>query len=145
MKIYTVGFAKKTAEEFFTLLKENGINQLVDVRLRPTSQLAGFAKQKDLAFFLKELAMCGYLHEPRLAPTKEILDGYRGDKNWERYVQAFESLMDLRGVPEALDRDIFENHSCCLLCSEATPEQCHRRLVAERLADTWGNVEIIHL
>jgi len=145
MKIYTIGFTKKTAEEFFSLLKDHGINQLVDIRLRPNSQLAGFAKGRDLPYFLKELIQSDYSHQPNLAPTGEILDSYRKDKDWEKYVSSFEELMDQRDIPDSLDRATYENHVCCLLCSEATPEQCHRRLVAERLANAWGEVEIIHL
>jgi uncharacterized protein (DUF488 family) len=146
MKLYTLGFTQKRAEEFFGLLRMNGVRRLVDIRLNPGGQLSGFAKQEDLPYFLRELADgCHYLHLTLLAPTKEILKDYRADGDWARYAIRFERLMDERNVPAALDRASFEALASCLLCSEATPEQCHRRLVAERLAAHWPDLEIIHL
>jgi uncharacterized protein YeaO (DUF488 family) len=82
---------------------------------------------------------------PVLAPTKEILQQYRADGDWPGYVGRFEALMDSRNVPAALDRREFEALTSCLLCSEHTAQQCHRRLVAERLAAHWGDVEVIHV
>ena len=146
MILHTIGFTQKSAQEFFGLLKENQVECLVDIRLKPSGQLSGFAKQDDLPYFLRELAGgCQYLHLPILAPTREVLEKYRGDGDWLAYEIEFEKLMDERGIPENIDRAIFESKLCCLLCSEATPEKCHRRLVAERLASLWGFVEIVHL
>lgn len=146
MKIYTIGFTQKSAQVFFGLLRENNIQRLVDIRVNPHGQLAGFAKKEDLAYFLQNLASgCQYVHMPLLAPTKELMGDYRKDKNWSRYVERFEALMDGRGIPGVLDRGEFEALRSCLLCSEATPEQCHRRLVVERLAEHWKDVTIIHL
>jgi uncharacterized protein (DUF488 family) len=146
MKIYTIGFSQKTAEHFFGMLRANRIQRLVDIRLRPDGQLAGFARKADLPYFLQELADgCQYVHRPDLAPTSEILDDYRQDKDWHRYVARFQQLMDERQVPQMLEPSDFEQTSSVLLCSEATPEHCHRRLVAERMAATWSEVEIIHL
>lgn len=146
MKLYTIGFTQKRAETFFGLLSWHGIQRLVDIRLKPDGQLSGFAKQDDLPYFLDQLAEgCQYVHLPELAPTKEILDTYRAGKNWQEYELRFEALMDQRGIPSVLERMEFENSVSCLLCSEATPEKCHRRLVAERLAKYWPDVEILHL
>lgn len=145
MKLYTIGFTKKSAEKFFGLLGDNSIQRLVDIRLHPGGQLAGFAKGDDLAYFLRELASCSYIHLPELAPTDDVLSTYRKDHKWPKYVERFEALMDERNIPQSLDRAMFEQERCCLLCSEATPEQCHRRLVAERIAARWPNVEIVHL
>ena len=146
MKIYTIGFTQKSAEEFFNLIRQNDVRRVVDIRLRPSGQLAGFARKEDLPYFLNNLADgCEYIHLPALAPTKEILDGYRGGGAWADYEREFQALMDERDVPNILDRESFERVPSCLLCSEATPEQCHRRLVAERLQAHWPGVEIIHL
>jgi uncharacterized protein (DUF488 family) len=146
MKLYTIGFTQKSAQEFFTILQGNGIKRLIDIRINPHGQLSGFARQEDLPYFLCELAgHCQYLYMPVLAPTKEILKDYREDGNWLRYVGRFEALMDERNVPAGLDHSVFENATGCLLCSEATPEQCHRRLVAERLVRHWPDLEIIHI
>lgn len=146
MQLYTIGFTQKSAENFFGSLRANGVRRLVDIRLRPDGQLSGFAKQADLTYFLHALAAgCGYVHWPQLAPTKEILAAYRNGGDWPEYVARFERLMDERNVPDTLDPTEFTAKLTCLLCSEATPDQCHRRLVAERMAAHWPGVEIIHL
>jgi uncharacterized protein (DUF488 family) len=145
VRVLTIGFTQKSAERFFDLLASNAVQTLVDIRLHPDGQLAGFAKRADLPFFLRRLADCDYLHLPVLAPTEEILKDFRKDHDWGRYVERFEALMDERNVPEALDQALFERRDCCLLCSEATPEHCHRRLIVERLARVWPNVHIVHL
>jgi uncharacterized protein (DUF488 family) len=145
MRLYTIGFTKKSAERFFDLLKTSSIQQVIDIRLHPNSQLAGFAKQDDLPYFLARLVDCDYRHMEVLAPTESILSDYRKDHNWARYVERFEALMDERKVPKSLDKSVFEQKVCCLLCSEAMPDKCHRRLVAERLARHWPDLEVVHL
>lgn len=144
MKIFTIGFTKKSAEHFFTRLKNSGTERLVDVRLNNVSQLAGFAKKDDLRYFLKAIDGINYLHLPLLAPTQEMLDSYkkkRGD--WQVYEKQFLELMRERNIEREVSREVLQN--ACLLCSEDTPEHCHRRLVAEYLRDKWGDVEIVHL
>jgi uncharacterized protein (DUF488 family) len=146
MKLYTIGFTRKRAEVFFDLLRRHDVQRLVDIRIKPDGQLSGFAKKDDLPYFLSQLANgCLYVHMPELAPTKEILTDYREDSDWARYVERFQALMTTRKIPDTLDRAEFEALTSCLLCSEATPEQCHRRLVAERLQASWSDVDIIHL
>ena len=146
MKLYTIGFTQKSAEQFFDLLSQAGVRRVVDIRLRPSGQLAGFTRKEDLPYFLENLADgCEYVLLPELAPTKEILDDYRGGGAWEDYERQFQELLDERDIPGSLDRESFERLPSCLLCSEAAPKQCHRRLVAERIQATWPEVEIIHL
>lgn len=143
--IYTIGFTQTTAEHFFERLKMAGIRRLVDVRLNNTSTLAGFSKRDDLAFFLRSILDADYVHEPLLAPTDELLGRYRKKEvGWDAYEDAFRALLAERGVESTLDRATFKTPSV-LLCSEATAERCHRRLVAEYLARAWGEVEIVHL
>ena len=145
MEIYTIGFTKKRAEQFFDALKRAGIKRLIDIRLNNSSQLAGFAKQDDLAFFLREICGAEYIHQLILAPTKEILDGYKKNKlTWEEYERRFKSLLDERKVEEKIDRELFCVPTV-LLCSEPKPEKCHRRLVAEYLRDKWVDVRVSHL
>ena len=144
--IYTIGFTKKPAEEFFTLLRDAGVRHLIDIRLNNTGQLAGFAKQRDLAFFARELAGADYLHLPELAPTQDLLDAFKKRHGlWEEYTAGFARLMDERAAYARFDRRLLEE-GACLLCSEATPERCHRRLVAEGLrAATRNGFAIEHL
>ena len=143
--IATIGFTQTTAEHFFGRLRAAGIRRLVDVRLNNTSTLAGFSKRDDLAFFLREILGAEYLHEPTLAPTDEMLGRYRKKQvGWDAYAAEFRSLLGKRTAASKLDRAAFETPSV-LLCSEATADHCHRRLVAEYLAAAWGDVEIVHL
>ena len=144
MKVYTIGFTKKSAREFFGLLRRSGARRLVDVRLHNVSQLAGFAKRDDLAYFLEAICGMEYVHEPRLAPTQVLLDGYRRDKRgWTWYERQFLALLSARKVEEQIPRDLIDG--AVLLCSEATPDRCHRRLTAEYLAERWGGMQIVHL
>lgn len=143
MKIFTIGFTKKSAEQFFNRLKQPGLVRVVDARLNNTSQLAGFTKKRDLEFFLHEICKLGYVHLPELAPTQEILDAYKASGEWSNYERQFLSLMAERRIEDQVDKSILDGG--CLLCSEATPEHCHRRLVAEYLRRKWGDVEIVHL
>ena len=144
MKVHTIGFTKTTAESFFSRLAKAGVRKVVDVRLNNVSQLAGFAKKKDLPYFLREICNIAYEHRPELAPTQDILDDYkkaRGD--WGTYEEGFLKLMEKRRIEELIPRSTMSD--VCLLCSEDKPDHCHRRLVAEYLKKKWGHMEINHL
>jgi uncharacterized protein (DUF488 family) len=144
VKVFTIGFTKKSARRFFELLRGSGAKRVVDVRLNNVSQLAGFAKKDDLAFFLKEICGMEYVHLPELAPTQEMLDAYKKERgDWTTYEQRFLELMRQRRVEATVQRDVLADG--CLLCSEDKPHHCHRRLVAEYLAERWGDLDIAHL
>lgn len=143
MKIFTLGFTKTSARSFFTKLRTSGAKRIIDVRLNNTSQLSGFAKRDDLEYFSEALCGMGYEHRLELAPTKEIFEEYKikgGD--WEPYSRKFLDLIAQRGI-ESIDKELIDGG--CFLCSEKSPHQCHRRLVAEYLSKKWPNVEIVHL
>ena len=145
MEIYSIGFTQKSASQFFDTLKRNSIKRLLDVRLNNTSQLAGFAKQADLAYFLREICGAVYEHAPLLAPTQEMLDRYRKLKgSWDAYEKEYLALIQSRRVESAISRESFTNKTV-LLCSEATAEKCHRRLALEYLKQAWGEITIRHL
>lgn len=145
MTIYSIGFTQRSAEEFFTTLRDAGIGRLLDVRLNNTSQLAAFAKRDDLAFFLREICDAAYEHEPLLAPTQEMLDAYKKRKgDWGVYEREFLALMRERRIEERIARESFTTPTA-LLCSERTAEHCHRRLVMEYLSEAWGGIELRHL
>lgn len=145
MKICTIGFTKKNAKTFFELLKKSGVSTLIDIRLNNTSQLSGFAKRDDLSFFTKELCQINYIHLPDLSPTDDLLKAFnKGDINWGQYKESFLKLMKERKIERYIEQGVFDN--CCFLCSEHTPETCHRSLVAEYLKDSAKtNVDITHL
>lgn len=145
MEIYTIGFTQTSAEHFFGRLKVAGVKRLLDVRLNNSSQLAGFAKAKDLPYFLDALAGALYEHDPRLAPTPQLLAEYKKRKgDWSVYERDFMDLMANRGIERLLSPEEFAVPTA-LLCSEATAERCHRRLLCEYLAQHWPNVRPIHL
>lgn len=145
MEVYTTGFAKKSAAQFFETLKKAEVERLIDVRLNNTSQLSGFTKREDLRFFLREIYGTEYIHLPLLAPTQDLLSAYKSDgMSWQEYEHRFLSLMRQRRIQDELDKDLFGKPTV-LLCSERTPEHCHRRLVLEYLDSQWGDVHITHL
>ena len=145
MEVYSIGFTKKTAEQFFRTLKREKVCRLLDVRLNNVSQLAGFTKRDDLRYFLHEICSADYIHDPLLAPTQEMLDDYKKRKGtWQDYEQKFLELMSKRKIEEKLDQSIFSVPTV-LLCSEMKPDHCHRRLVLEYLAAKWGDLTIRHL
>lgn len=145
MEVYSIGFTRRTAADFFGTLQRHGVKRLVDVRLNNSSQLAGFSKRDDLAFFLHEINGADYRHEPLLAPTGELLSAYREKKaSWADYERGFLALLAGRQVEDKLDRRLFDV-STALLCSEATAERCHRRLVLEYLRSRWDGLTIEHL
>lgn len=135
--VSTIGVTQTKAEGFFERLLKSKVKKVIDVRLHNTSQLAGFAKADDLSYFLRKIGGIQYVHQPLLAPTDAMLKAYKKEKgDWGVYESEFLSLMAQRRIehrlqPEGLD-------GACLLCSEATPHHCHRRLVCEYLNDRWG-------
>jgi uncharacterized protein (DUF488 family) len=144
LNVLTIGFTKKPARKFFELLRDSGAKRVVDVRLNNVSQLAGFAKRDDLAYFLERICGMEYVHLPILAPTQAMLDEYRkGDGDWNAYQLRFLNLIEQRAIEDTVPRDLIADG--CLLCSEDQPHHCHRRLVAEYLQQRWGDLEIRHL
>lgn len=144
IQLATIGFTRKTAQQFFELLAGSQIDLLVDTRLKPNSQLSGFARGHDLPFLLDRLNGCGYVHLPAFAPTAVLLDQYRDDDDWAQYETGYRALLHERqaDIPAA---EWWASHRTCLLCSEHTPDRCHRRLAAEYLAAVWPGVIITHL
>ncbi|NEQ40739.1 MAG: DUF488 domain-containing protein [Okeania sp. SIO3I5] len=144
IELFTIGFTKRTAQDFFENLTKSKVKCVIDARFNNVSQLAGFAKRKDLEYFLKVICNIEYIHILDLAPTKELLDDYKKKKiTWDTYEEIFNNLIKEREIekkvsPQLLDRG-------CLLCSEAKPDYCHRRLVAEYLNQEWGNIKVCHL
>ncbi|MCQ2752576.1 MAG: DUF488 domain-containing protein [Coriobacteriales bacterium] len=143
--LYTIGFTKKSAEQFFELLKKHQIQTLIDVRINNSGQLAGFTKGTDLIYFLKQIANINYRHIVDFAPTKELLSDYReGKTNWAEYTIIYNNLLQKRSVNSKYRVENFDK--CCFLCSEEKPEYCHRRLLVEFLQkQDVDNVKIVHL
>ena len=145
MNIYTIGFTKKSAREFFEALEGVDAQHLADIRLNNTSQLAGFTKKRDLEFFTERLTGLTYVEVPLLAPSKPIFDSYKDDGDWDRYAVEYVQLLEERRLEDTIDRDSFLE-GVVLLCTEPTPERCHRRLAAEYLTEhLFEGAKTIHL
>ena len=144
-KIFTIGSARKSAEEFFETLKANGVTKVVDVRLNNTSQLLGFAKGYDMKYFAREILHGEYFHDRKFAPSEKILKRYKQQLiGWDDYEREFAELMKYRNIDVYIANHYAGLENYCLLCTEPSPEYCHRRLVAEKIRDVLG-VEIVHL
>jgi uncharacterized protein (DUF488 family) len=143
-EIFTIGFAKKSAEDLINKLKTNNVTKILDVRLSPNSQQSGYAKQDTLEYILR-LNGIKYEHNALLAPTKQILKDYRKDKDWEKYEKSFNLLLDERKSRIKINFDNIEDRRICLLCTESEPNRCHRRLVAEYLAKQLKDIQINHI
>jgi len=142
--LHTIGFTQKSLRQFVALLQSAGVDAVIASRLRNTGQLAGYAKKDDLAYVL-ELMGIAYGHHPELVPSHEILDTYRKDKDWDRYVRHFRPLIADRAIETVAANVLGRYRNPCLLCSEATPDQCHRRLVAEYWQKHTPGLDIVHL
>ena len=146
MKLYTIGFTQKNARTFFNLLRDNNVKTVVDIRLNNTSQLAAFAKGEDLKFFLTEFCQIEYVHDITFAPTETLLKDYKNKKiSWFEYEKEFSRIMEGCNIKNYIKKNYYNKDSICLLCSEALPNQCHRRLVAEIFGEVFEDVQIIHL
>lgn len=143
--LFTIGFTKKSAERFFTLIRDNGVKQLIDVRISNNSQLAGFAKGKDLEFFTKEICHIPYKHIIDFAPTKDLLDKWhKHEVSWPEYEIIYSGILKERNIIRHYGIKQFDK--ACFLCSEETPEQCHRRLLAEYFkSHSTEEIRIVHL
>lgn len=143
MKVFTIGVAKKDAEKFFQLLNDNKVRKVFDIRLNNKSQLAGFTKENDLRYFLKILGNINYEHYTPLAPTKELMNDFKANKiSWEEYKNIYIRLLEERNALKELDLESLDH--ACFLCSEDSPNHCHRRLVVEEIKKIVA-CEIIHL
>lgn len=139
MKLFTIGYSKKTAEEFFDILRDNGVKQVVDIRRHNSNQLAGFTKQSDLPWFLDTIAGIGYTHELALAPSEDLMHAYRKeDLPFDEFAEKLRAEFDEREMPTLKSASV-------LLCSEPDPAVCHRSVAADYLAEHNSDIEVVHL
>lgn len=144
IKLYTIGFTKKTARQFFELLKKHNITKIIDIRINRSSQLAGFAKGGDLEYFTNEICKAEYEYIVDFAPTKELLADYQNKNiDWIGYQKIYRSLIERRKIAEKYDMKAFDN--ACFLCSEPTADQCHRRLLVEYFKEKTPEIQIVHI
>lgn len=144
--LYTIGFTQKTAEKFFSLLIENNISIVIDIRLNNTSQLAGFSKYPDIEYFLNTVCNIRYIHEPRFAPSEETLKRYKKKEiTWDEYTKEFDITMKNRNISSVISKHYLKYDNICLLCSEPTPQNCHRMLIAQQFKNLDNGIVVKHL
>ena len=142
--LFTAGHSTRPVEELIALLAEHGVRLLVDVRRFPGSRRHPQFSRDALA---GSLAAAGidYLHEPDLGGRREP----RPDSpNTAWRVAAFRGYADYMDSPSfaaALDRLLggAAESRTAILCAEAVPWRCHRRLISD--AATVRGVEVLHI
>ena len=145
-QLFTIGSSKKTAEKFFTLLSDNDVKCVLDVRLYNSYQLAGFSKYPDIKYFLKKIADIDYISDNMFAPSEDLLTAYREKRiNWDDYIERFKQIMEMRGIIDYIETKYKDLNGCCLLCSEDKPDKCHRRLLAEMICENFSEYKLKHL
>jgi len=144
IQLFTIGFTGKSAEDFFGKIKQANVKKIIDTRLWATSQLAAFARKKDLPFFLKQLCDVAYEYSEICAPTQDILKAYKEEKiTWAEYECEYKALINTRDLEEHFRPQDMEG--ACLLCACKDESKCHRRLLAEFFQEKWPNVQVTHL
>jgi len=144
VQIFTIGYTEKSARDFFDLIKANKIDTLIDVRLYNNTQLAGFSKSRDLEYFLAELCDCGYVWAKQFAPSPSLFNDYKnGQIDWAGYEAVYRAFLNAHPCLDFFR--LYQGKGICLLCAEDTPECCHRRLLAEKIAEEYDGVTVTHL
>ncbi len=132
-RIFTIGFTKKSAEQFFDILQKNEIDLIADVRLNNKGQLAGFTKERDFKYFLS-LFKIDFIHLINFAPTKGLRNSYHSDWNYEIYKNNYIKLLNSRDAVTNLVKLNLPYNNICLLCSEPEADKCHRSVAAEEIS-----------
>ncbi|ETA82004.1 DUF488 domain-containing protein [Youngiibacter fragilis] len=147
MRIFTIGSNRKSAETFFELLRNHDVRFLLDIRLRNTSQLAGFAKGDDLRYFTEELLGIGYRHDVRFAPDEGLFEDRKAKKlSMEQFGLKFRETLGERDMKQVLiDEYAGMMDGICLLCSEEDHRECHRSVVADYIAEIFEGSEVVNL
>jgi uncharacterized protein (DUF488 family) len=146
LEIYTSGTSGITAERFFLRLRELKATSVIDTRIHPSSQLSGYSKQESLKYFLKEILQIPYIYESQLCPIEQDFKLYKNKQMiWKTYQDKYYQLLINRNIKEKIDFSPWGDRPV-ILCSESSPDQCHRRLAAEFISSTLNLVsEIKHL
>ncbi len=143
MKLFTIGSTKKTAEEFFSLLEQNNVKSVIDIRLK-VGALSGFSKKSDLPFFLDRISGISYSEMNQCAPTDELIKDYQNDEiTWSEYRREYLKIIKERKILDDFSKKMLNR--ACLLCFEPEPDHCHRRILAEYLQKNYSDISIIHL
>lgn len=139
-KIFTIGFSGKSPDAFIEVLNAVRVRAIWDIRQWRTSAYVPFYSGDSLAAVLGNR----YEYHPEFAPTSETLVGHKdGRITWPNYERMYRELLATRHPTAALTPANLDR--ICLLCTEKSAHQCHRRLAAEYIAEHFPDIEIVHL
>ncbi len=139
-KIFTIGFSGKSPDAFMDVLNAVRVRAVWDIRLWRTSTYVPFYSGDSLASVLGTR----YEYHPEFAPTTEILAGYKNGRiSWADYEKMYRELLAARRPTDGLAPVDIDR--ICLLCTEKSAVQCHRRLAAEYIASQFPDIDIVHL
>lgn len=136
--LYTIGYEGISLEEYFMRLYENGVTVLCDVRRVPFSHKKGFSKNK-LSDLCNKAGM-EYRHIPELGIASSRRTNLNDQSDYDALFADYQRY-DLPGQQHEVDKlaALIQQGKCiALTCFEADPYQCHRRFVAERIAQMLG-------
>ncbi len=143
--IWTVGYERLLPPELIAELKVAGVRRLIDVRFRPQSRRPGMSKTR-LGDALREHGIA-YEHRRELGTPADIRWFYKHNQIAEGAAQ-FTTYIEEASL-EALDGLAAEitggGPPTALMCLEADPAECHRRIVTERLAVRIPGLRVIDL
>ena len=139
-KIFTIGFSGKSPDAFMDVLNAVRVRAVWDIRLWRASVYVPFYSGENLATVLGTR----YEYHPEFAPTTEILDGYKNGRiTWADYEKMYRELLAVRRPAVGAEPATFDR--ICLLCTEKSATQCHRRIAAEYIASQFPDTDIVHL
>ena len=140
MYLYTIGYSGKSEAEFYEILRTHKVSRIIDVRRFKTSKYVPFANGENLSRKCKDK----YVAIPDVAPEKSLLLQWQnGDIAWSYYERTYLEFLQLISAQNFFTEEILDN--ACLLCMEASPSQCHRKLLAQYLANYFPSLKIEHL
>jgi uncharacterized protein (DUF488 family) len=145
-EIWTVGYEALLPDMLVAELEAAGVERLIDVRFRPQSRRAGMSKTK-LGLLLGEHRIV-YEHRRALGTPPDIRSDYKqgrigdGHRRMEQFVE--EDVAPARALDElAAELAAGDAPRTVLMCLEADPAVCHRRVLVERLADRLPDL-VVH-
>lgn len=140
----TIGYEKMFPQTLATELGAAGVRRVIDVRIRPQSRRPGMSKTR-LAALLDEHGIL-YEHRRELGTPLEIRGLYRSGHLAEAAAAFREHVEAERGEElDALAAELERSPLAALLCLEADPAACHRRVLCDALRARRPDLEVLDL
>ncbi len=135
--LYTIGYEGRTVENLIGMLRDNGVDCLLDVREIPLSRKKGFSKSA----LAESLGREGihYVHFKALGSPKPLRDKLKSTKDYAGFFAAMDKHLSTQTEALELTYQQVMARTCCLMCFERLAAQCHRKAVARKLTERNGN------